>query len=67
MIMKIAFITDVHAYAFNDFSKNITCEWNEDEKRYVETENGDIVLNSRLFNILSGLSDVRDYCVNINS
>ena len=61
--MKIAFITDIHSYAFNDFSKDVVCEWNDERKRYVETENGDMVLNSRLFNILSGLADVRDYCV----
>lgn len=61
--MKVAFITDIHAHAFNDFSKNVVCSWNNDQKRFIPDESGDLVLNSRLFNILSGLCDVRDYCV----
>lgn len=61
--MKIAFVTDIHAYAFNDFSSNINCYWNEETKRYTQSESGDLVLNSRLFNILSGLCDMRDFCV----
>lgn len=64
--MKIAFITDVHAYAFNDFSRSIKCRWNFDSQRYAESEDGELVLNSRLFNILSALCDTRDYCKNHN-
>lgn len=59
--MKIAFITDVHSYAFNDFSRDVKCKW--DGFRFVESDDGDLTLNSRFFNILSGLADVRDYCV----
>jgi DNA repair exonuclease SbcCD nuclease subunit len=61
--MKIAFITDIHAHAFNDYSRNVSCYWDEKFKRFTESDDGDIILNSRLLNILNGLCDVRDYCV----
>lgn len=61
--MKFAFVSDIHAHAFGDFSKDVQCEWDEDKERYIEQENGSIVLKSRLYNILSGLCDMRDYCI----
>lgn len=66
--MRLAFISDVHAYAFNDFSKNVNCRWDGDLNRFVEAGEGlvELTLNSRLFNILNGLCDVRDYCVDNN-
>lgn len=58
--MKFAAIGDIHLYPYNDFSHKMQCSW--DGKRYVEDENGTISMNSRLFNTLSALCDVRDYC-----
>ena len=60
--MKIACIGDIHSHEFNEFSRNLNCKWSESHGRYVESEDGELVLNSRLFNILSGLCDMRDYC-----
>lgn len=59
--MKFVAIGDIHLYPYNDFSHKIQCLW--DGKRYLETEKGTISMNSRLFNILSALCDVRDFCV----
>ena len=61
--MKFVFYTDVHAHQFNDFSRNIQCKWDGELLEYVESDNGDIIINSRLFNILKALTDVRDFCV----
>jgi DNA repair exonuclease SbcCD nuclease subunit len=58
--MKFVAIGDIHLYPYNDFSHNIQCCWNG--KRYQEDKNGTISMNSRLYNILSALCDVRDYC-----
>lgn len=59
--MKFVAIGDIHLYPYNDFSHKIQCSW--DGKRYVEDTNGFISMNSRLFNILSALCDVREFCI----
>lgn len=59
--MKFVAIGDIHLYAYNDFSHKVQCLW--DGKRYREDKNGTISMNSRLFNILSALCDVRDFCI----
>lgn len=59
--MKFVAIGDIHLYPYNDFSHKVQCIW--DGKRYVESEKGTISMNSRLFNILSALCDVRDFCI----
>lgn len=64
--MKIACIGDIHAYAFNEFSRILQCKWDSQRDRFVESEDGDTTINSRLFNTLSGLSDMRDYCCRNN-
>ena len=60
--MKFAFMTDIHAFAFNDFSKKVQCKWDFDLGRYVKSDEGAVFLNSRLLNILNAICDVRDYC-----
>lgn len=68
--MKIAAIGDIHANNWKDYATTINVEWDDDSGRYTMVDESDITihetltLNSRLFNILSGLSDLRDYCVN---
>lgn len=64
--MKFVFITDVHAHQFNDFSRNIQCKWDSELLEYVECNDGDVVINSRLFNILKALIDVRNFCFHNN-
>lgn len=59
--MKFVAIGDVHLYPYNDFSHKIQCRWNG--KHYEKSTDGKISMNSRLFNILNALCDVRDYCV----
>ena len=63
--MKIAAIGDVHFHNWKDYSKTVNVSWREDVGRFVESdEEFDVPMNSRLLNILNGLADVRDYCVN---
>jgi DNA repair exonuclease SbcCD nuclease subunit len=62
--MKIVAFSDVHAHSFKDFSRNLLVKWNGNAGRYEEVSEQDSAtsMNSRLFNILSGLSDIKDYC-----
>lgn len=65
--MKIVAIGDIHCHNWKDFSKTINVYWDDSVGRYKEseeTEEFDIPMNSRLLNILNGLADVRDYCIN---
>lgn len=65
--MKIAVIGDIHCHNWKDFSKTVNVHWDSSIGRYKESQecdDFDIPMNSRLLNILNGLGDVRDYCVN---
>lgn len=64
--MKILATSDWHAHNFKEFSKTLSVCWNEDSLAYEITDphNPDSQeMNSRLFNILSGLCQMRTYCV----
>lgn len=64
--MKILATSDWHAHNFKEFSKTLSVCWNEDSLAYEITDphNPDSQeMNSRLFNILSGLCQMRIYCV----
>lgn len=63
--MKIACTADWHAFNFTDFSKTYLVDWNEDLLKYVVSEEPDdfsVTMNSRLFNLLDGVAQLRDYC-----
>lgn len=63
--MKIACTADWHLFNFTDFSTIKTVEWDEDIRRYVEVDEPDdftISMNSRLFNQLDGICEMRDFC-----
>lgn len=69
--MKLACFSDVHAHNFSDFSKRLAVLWNRKTMRYdivePDDENPDIKeMNSRLYNILKGLCDIRDHCIKQN-
>lgn len=69
--MKIATFSDVHAHNFQDYSKTLFVKWDETSLRYKEVEEDaeDLTIkpmNSRLFFILQGLCDMRDYCLKYN-
>lgn len=58
--MKIIATADWHVHEFSDFSRTLDVRW--DGKRFVESTRPDAKpMNSRLFNILNGLCDIRDY------
>lgn len=59
--MKIAVTADWHLNNFQEFSKPILTEWDEELYRYVESNQGN-TMNSRLFNQLNTICDMRDYC-----
>lgn len=66
--MKLVCTADWHAHNFNDFSKLLSVIWNQESLRYelVESDKDNTEIkemNSRLFNILGGLCDIRDYCI----
>lgn len=59
---------DIHAHSFKDYSKTLEVGWDDNTGRYVKVDseqfNGRVIaMNSRLFNIVSALSDVREYCL----
>ena len=65
--MKICCFGDVHAHNFTDFAIKLFVKWDEQKLRYVKVEENSEdstikEMNSRLFNILNGLCDMRDYC-----
>lgn len=66
--MKLLCTADWHAHNFNDFSKILSVVWNMKSLRYEITEANEENLeikemNSRLFNTLNGICDMRDYCL----
>ena len=61
--MKIACTADWHVHAFQEFSKKILVSWNPQIMRFVSDLQGKEI-NSRLFNILDGICDIRDFCLN---
>ena len=63
--MKIACTADWHIHEFQDFAKQITVKWNNRLARYEKHPQGK-EMNSRLFHILSGICDIRDYCKSHN-
>ena len=70
--MKIVCTGDWHACNFTDFSKSLMVVWDSELLRYKDvTDNQDDFpeskeMSSRLFNILKGLCDIRDYCLKNN-
>lgn len=60
--MKIACTADWHIHEFQDFAKQILVKWDERRQRYVPSNLGK-EMNSRLFHILDGICDMRDFCV----
>lgn len=67
--MKLLCTGDWHLHNFTDFSKPLKVKWDNLILRYSIIENDDLFdadskeMNSRLFNILKGICDMRDYCV----
>lgn len=66
--MKILCTGDWHVHSFTDYAKTLTVKWSEESLRYVEVEpdesdSGIKEMNSRLFNVLKGICDMRDYCL----
>ena len=59
--MKIACTADWHVHEFQDFAKQILVKWDNSRQRYVPNPLGK-EMNSRLFHILDGICDMRDYC-----
>lgn len=71
--MKLVCTADWHAHNFTDFSKTFSVVWSEKSLRYEildgepNEEDLDVKeMNSRLFNILNGICDMRDYCLTNN-
>ena len=71
--MKIACTGDWHLFNYSDFSRILMAEWNEDTLRFEEVTGDDVVetencksMNSRLFTLLNGICDLRDYCKDNN-
>ena len=60
--MKIACTGDWHLHPFQEFSKPISVKWDDKYQRYINVLEGR-EMNSRLFNTLNGICDIRDYCV----
>lgn len=67
--MRIACTGDWHMFAYTDFSKTYMVRWNKETMRYERELSEDAVenayckpMNSRLFNVLNGICDMRDYC-----
>ena len=63
--MKIACTADWHIHQFKEFAKPLQVYWSHSTQRFVPYKDGK-EMNSRLFNILDGLCDIRDYCVHNN-
>lgn len=65
--MKVVCTADWHIHAFSDFSRDLNVIWDEDSKHYVESDSEERkIMSSRLFNVLNGICDIRDYCVENN-
>lgn len=66
--MKFIATGDWHLSEFSDFSRKMSVYFNYGTGRYTETTEDDaehsvIEMNSRLFDILNGICDMRDYAV----
>lgn len=62
--MKLLCTGDWHVHSFTDFSETFTVRWDSEILRYVKTEEeSSNEMNSRLFNILNGICDMRDFCI----
>lgn len=66
--MKLLCTGDWHLHNFADFSKSLMVSWDDSTLRYtivsydtIKTDSKE--MNSRLFNILNGICDMRDYCI----
>lgn len=65
--MKILATADWHLHNFKEFSKILSVKWDKNIQRYCISEDTDsIEMNSRLFDIVNGLCDMRQYCENNN-
>ena len=70
--MKLVATGDWHLYNWSEFSKSLMVIWDLGKQRYVEVseEQPDYQyakeMGSRLLNILNGLCDMRDYCIENN-
>ena len=60
--MKLVCTADWHVYSFQEFSKQLLVSWENSTNRFVVDPNGK-EMNSRLFNILDGICDIRDFCI----
>ena len=65
--MKLLCTGDWHLHNFTDFSKSFMVSWDDSIFRYTIVRGNSIKtdskeMNSRLFNILNGICDMRDYC-----
>lgn len=60
--MIIACTADWHIHEFQDFAKQILVKWDDRLQRYIPDIHGK-EMNSRLYHILDGICDIRDYCV----
>lgn len=60
--MKIVCTADWHIHQFQEFAKQLTVRWDTSSSRYVLADSGK-EMNSRLYSILRGLCDLRDYCI----
>lgn len=69
--MRIAFSADWHINAFKEFSRDISVVWDKTSLRFMEVtpdeNNHEIkIMNSRVYNTLNGICDIRDYCAKNN-
>lgn len=65
--MRLIATADWHIHEFSDFSKVLSVTWDSTSQRFIELEIPEAKpMNSRLFNILNGLCDMRDYATNNN-
>ena len=65
--MKLIATADWHIHEFSDFSTILNVHWSQHYQRFIESDNEDSKpMNSRLFNILNGLCDMRDYAIQNN-
>ena len=60
--MKLIATADWHIHEFADFSRTLGVSWSNHSQRFIEVDDSESKpMNSRLFNILNGLCDIRDY------
>ena len=65
--MKFITTADWHIHEFSDFSRILNVAWSTHYKRFMELDIPEAKpMNSRLFNILNGLCDMREYATQHN-